>query len=69
MTLADNFRSSIGRSVAELIPGRKRLAKSMIASGHQAWERRDLVAKTLDDPDAEAVWMCDRSGSYAGRTP
>ena len=71
VTLADNFRSSkgvvdLGRSVAELIPDGERLAKSMVASGHQTWERGDLVAESLDNPDAEAVWICDRMEQLRG---
>ncbi|MBB5786381.1 UvrD-helicase domain-containing protein [Jiangella mangrovi] len=63
--LDDNFRSSIGvvelgRSVAERIPANARLPKSMVAAGHQKWERGDLVALTMDDPLAEATWIVDR---------
>lgn len=71
VTLANNFRSSkgvvdLGRSVAELIPDGERLAKSMVASGHQTWERGDLVAETLDDPNAEAAWICERIEQLRG---
>ncbi len=65
VTLDHNFRSSkgiveIGRSVAERIPVGERLPKTMIAAGHEAWERGDLVAKTFDDPETEAFWIVDR---------
>lgn len=65
LTLDDNFRSSqgvveLGRSVAERIPAGERLPKAMVASGHQQWERGDLLALTFDDPEAEAVWIVDR---------
>jgi DNA helicase-2/ATP-dependent DNA helicase PcrA len=65
VTLDDNFRSSqgvveLGRSVAERIPAGERLPKAMVASGHQQWERGDLLALTFDDPDAEAAWIVDR---------
>jgi len=65
VVLDENFRSSrgvveLGRSVAERIPSNERLAKAMVASGHQAWERGDLLAVTFDDPNAEAVWIADR---------
>jgi len=65
VTLDDNFRSSngvveVGRSVAERIPAGERLAKAMVAAGHQTWERGDLLALTFDDPQAEARWIVDR---------
>jgi DNA helicase-2/ATP-dependent DNA helicase PcrA len=63
--LDDNFRSSrgvveLGRSVAERIPVGNRLAREMVAAGHQTWDRGDLLALTFDDPDAEAAWIVDR---------
>lgn len=65
VTLDDNFRSSHGivelaRAVAERIPPRERLPKAMVASGHQQWERGDLLALTFDDPEKEAAWTVDR---------
>ncbi len=71
VTLADNFRSSrgivdLGRSVAELIPTDQRLAKSMVAAGHQAWERGDLLALTFDSPEHEGAWICDRIEEMRG---
>lgn len=65
VTLDDNFRSSrgiveLGRSVAELIPVGNRLPKAMVASGHQRWERGDLLALAFDEPNAEATWIADR---------
>jgi DNA helicase-2/ATP-dependent DNA helicase PcrA len=71
VTLADNFRSTkgvveLGRSIAELIPDSQRLAKKMVASGHQDWKRGDLLALALDDPDAEASWICDRIEAMRG---
>ena len=49
VTLDDNFRSTegvveVGRSVAELIPSGRRLPKAMVASGHQQYERGDVLA-------------------------
>ena len=71
VTLDDNFRSSkgvveVGRSVAELIPFGARLPKAMVASGHQTYERGDLLALDFADPDAEAVWVCDRIEAMRG---
>ena len=65
VTLVDNFRSSkgvveVGRSVADRIPANERLPKAMVASGHQTWERGDLLALEFEDPDAEAAWIVDR---------
>ncbi|UCZ90698.1 ATP-dependent helicase [Gordonia sp. WA4-43] len=65
VVLNDNFRSSkgvieLGRSVAELIPTGDRLPKKMVASGHQTWERGDLLALDFATPEDEAAWICDR---------
>jgi DNA helicase II / ATP-dependent DNA helicase PcrA len=65
VVLDDNFRSSpgvveLGRSVAERIPAGDRLPKAMVASGHQTWERGDLLALTFGDPESEATWIVDR---------
>ncbi len=65
VVLAENFRSSrgvvaLGRSVAERIPAGERLPKAMVAGGHQAWERGDILALTFADPQAEAAWIVDR---------
>jgi DNA helicase II / ATP-dependent DNA helicase PcrA len=71
VTLDDNFRSStgvveVGRSVAERIPADERLPKAMVASGHQTWERGDLLALEFADPDAVAVWIVDRLEELRG---
>lgn len=71
VTLDDNFRSSngvveLGRSVAELIPAGHRLDKAMTASGHQQWQRGDLLALTFDSPAEEARWICDRIQAMRG---
>lgn len=71
VTLDDNFRSTrgvveVGRSVAERIPGGQRLPKAMAASGHQEWQRGDLLALEFDDPDAEAAWIVDRVEELRG---
>ena len=71
ITLSDNFRSShgvvdLGRSIAELIPDGQRLAKPMSASGHQTWDRGDLLALDFADKDAEAAWICDRIQQMRG---
>lgn len=65
VVLDDNFRSSkgvveLGRSVADRIPAAERLAKKMVASGHQTWERGDLLALTFASPEEEARWIADR---------
>lgn len=69
--LNDNFRSSkgvveLGRSIAELIPVGDRLEKKMVASGHQTWERGDLLALDFQTPAAEASWICDRIEELIG---
>ncbi|MCA9638877.1 MAG: UvrD-helicase domain-containing protein, partial [Myxococcales bacterium] len=65
VTLAENFRSSkgiveLGESVADLIPPEQRLAKDMIAAGHQQWARGDLLALDFTEEAAEVRWICDR---------
>jgi DNA helicase-2/ATP-dependent DNA helicase PcrA len=64
VTLDDNFRStsavvSLAKSVVESLVS-ERLAKSMVASGHQTFDRGDLLALEFDSPDQEASWVCDR---------
>jgi len=71
VTLADNFRSSkgvveLGRSVTESIPAGQRLGKTMVAAGHQDWQRGDLLALTFDKPADEAAWICDRIEAMRG---
>ena len=64
VTLDDNFRSSVGIvSLGREVAARNdphRLPKSMVAAGHQAYERGDLLALTFDSPADEAAWICDR---------
>ena len=64
VTLDDNFRSSpgivaLGREVAARNDP-DRLAKNMVAAGHQTYERGDMLALTFDSPTDEAAWICDR---------
>ncbi len=71
VTLGDNFRSSrgiveLGRSIAERIPDSNRLAKQMVASGHQQWQRDDILALEFPTPEAEAAWICDRIEAMRG---
>jgi DNA helicase-2/ATP-dependent DNA helicase PcrA len=71
ITLDDNFRSSrgvveVGRSVAERIPTSQRLPKAMVATGHQQWERGDMLALEFSDPDVEATWIADRIQAMRG---
>jgi DNA helicase-2/ATP-dependent DNA helicase PcrA len=71
VTLAENFRSSrgvveLGRSIAERIPQDERLAKRMIAAGHQEWQRGDLLALAFASPAEEATWVCDRIEAMRG---
>lgn len=69
VTLDDNFRSSkgivaLGQAVAEQNP--QRLGKKMVASGHQRFDRGDMLALTFDDSQDEAHWICDRIGRLRG---
>ena len=69
VTLDDNFRSSqgivaLGQAVAEQNP--ERLDKKMVASGHQHFDRGDMLALTFDDSEEEARWICDRIGRLRG---
>jgi DNA helicase-2/ATP-dependent DNA helicase PcrA len=71
ITLADNFRSSkgvveVGRSVAERIPDSERLSKAMVASGHQDFERGDLLAVDFGSPQEEAAWIAERISRMRG---
>ena len=64
VTLDDNFRSSpgivaLGREVAARNDP-DRLAKNMVAAGHQTYERGDMLALTFDSAAGEAAWICDR---------
>jgi DNA helicase-2/ATP-dependent DNA helicase PcrA len=71
ITLSDNFRSSrgvveVGRSVAERIPDGERLPKAMTASGHQVFDRGDLLALEFSSPEEEATWIADRIVAMRG---
>lgn len=71
VTLDDNFRSSpgvveLGKAVTRLIPDGQRLAKHMVASGHQQWQRGDLLALQFDDGAAEAAWISERIQAMRG---
>jgi len=71
ITLGENFRSSpgilaVGRTVAESIPPVHRLPKVMAATGHQTWERGDILALDFLDEQAEAAWICDRIAELHG---
>ena len=64
VTLDENFRSSpgivaLGREVAALNDP-DRLAKNMVAAGHQSYERGDMLALAFDSSTDEAAWICDR---------
>lgn len=61
VTLDDNFRSSpgvveVGRRVAQRNDP-NRLDKHMIASGHQVFDRGDILALSFGDPAEEADWI------------
>ena len=63
ITIAENFRSSSGvvntaKQIAEI--NTTRLPKSMIAGGHQKFQRGDLLALSFKNPDEEAKWISDR---------
>ncbi|MEU1174247.1 ATP-dependent helicase [Streptomyces microflavus] len=65
VTLNENFRSSkavvdLARRAVEGIDPLRRLSKSMIASGHQSYDRGDLLALSFGTPQEEATWICDR---------
>ncbi len=70
-TLDDNFRSSkgivsLGQSIAEQIDKGRRLGKKMTASGHQRFERGDLLALAFESAKDEARWICDRIARLRG---
>ncbi|WP_250290927.1 ATP-dependent DNA helicase [Frankia sp. CiP1_Cm_nod1] len=70
VTLDDNFRSSpavvsLAQTVAETLVD-DRLAKNMVASGHQEFDRGDLLAVEFSGADDEAVWICDRIAALRG---
>ncbi|SNQ50991.1 DNA helicase [Frankia canadensis] len=70
VNLDDNFRSSLAvvalaKSAVESLVS-ERLTKNMVAAGHQVFERGDLLALDFADPDAEAVWICDRITELRG---
>jgi len=70
ITLDSNFRSSAGivefaQKVAEL-NNPNRLKKHMISSGHQQFERGDILALDFADPSEEARWIADRIESLVG---
>ncbi len=69
--LEENFRSSkgiveLGRSVAERLDSVERLPKKMIAAGHQAWERGDMLTLQFDDSRDESVWIAERIADLQG---
>ncbi len=71
ITLNDNFRSSpaitqLARAAIEEIPASVRLAKAMVAGGHQKFERGDLLALEFGDPQEEARRIADRIETLLG---
>jgi DNA helicase-2/ATP-dependent DNA helicase PcrA len=69
ITHAQNYRSSeaivtTARRIIELNPNR--FDKPLVASGHQKWERGDLLALTFDDPEAEATWIAQKIKDMLG---
>lgn len=63
ITLAENFRSSVGVvDAAQLIAqiNANRLPKAMVSGGHQPFQKGDLLALSFRDPDEEAVWIANR---------
>lgn len=63
VTLDENFRSTpavvnLGAQIVEINPDR--LAKRMRASGHQSFERGDLLALDFDSETEEADWIAER---------
>ncbi len=70
VTLDENFRSSpgiveVGRRVAER-NNPDRLDKHMVAAGHQAFDRGDILALTFADPDEEAEWIARQITALRG---
>ena len=70
VTLDDNFRSSagivsLGRDVAGLNDP-DRLTKTMVAAGHQTYQRGDILALTFESAADEAAWICDRIARLRG---
>lgn len=64
VTLDDNFRSSpgivaLGRDIAAQNDP-NRLPKNMVAAGHQAYRRGDMLALDFGSATDEAAWICDR---------
>lgn len=71
ITLNDNFRSSpavtqLARAAIEEIPASARLGKAMVATGHQKFERGDLLALEFSDPLEEARGIADRIETLLG---
>lgn len=72
VVLDDNFRSSEGivdvaREIANEIDPSVRLKKDMVSSGHQKFERGDILAlDNFADPVAEAKWIADKIESLIG---
>lgn len=71
ITLNENFRSSpaitqLARSAIEEIPASARLAKAMVAAGHQKFERGDLLALEFTGPQEEARRIADRIETLLG---
>lgn len=71
VTLDDNFRSSpgvveVGRRIAELNDPH-RLGKHMVAAGHQAFERGDILALSFSDPVEEAQWIAQQIKELHGQ--
>lgn len=71
VTLNENFRSSpaivgIGRRIADSIPESTRLAKKMVAAGHQSFERGDVLALQFAELGEEAAWIADRIQALRG---
>lgn len=71
VTLNENFRSSpaiveLARSVVDRIPDERRLPKDMVAAGHQKFERGDLLAVELPDPQQEGRWIAERIEKLRG---
>lgn len=69
VTLDENFRSTsavvnLGAQIAEVNP--HRLAKQMRASGHQSFERGDLLALEFDSETEEADWIAERILNHRG---
>lgn len=71
ITIAENFRSSpavvnTAKLIAENNSSSSRFPKSMVAGGHQKFQRGDLLALSFKNPDEEAQWIAEQIVALRG---